>query len=284
MPAAMVGKDNVPRASSISQTTAMAGMVIAPGIAGFLTDRFGVTVSLVLDAATFVVVALGALAIRTRLHRKSPAAASSPVASAAPDAPAYRVSSDRFLRAVLVLSAALMTAASIINVLIVFYVRDTFGASEETYGLVMSSWMVGLVPGALLVRRVKRLSHQAIFVGSLVCITVGILGTALAPGVWWIVPCYLIGGFGNGAQATVSHIMINMNIPDSHRGRAFAAVGAVSNASLAGGYLLGGVILGFMQPRYAFLVAGCLALAAVLTYSRAVLRSPAVAGADKAAA
>ncbi|MER7049422.1 MFS transporter [Streptomyces jumonjinensis] len=282
LPAAMVGRENIPRASAISQATAMTGMVVAPGIAGFLTARFGVNVSLLLNAATFAIVLLGALIIRTRLHGKEPAKTASAGNGPTEDRPSYRVSADRFLRSVLVISGVVMAAASVINVLIVFYVRDTFGASEETYGLIMSSWMAGLVPGALLVRRIKRFSHEAILIGSFVCIAVGILGAGLAPGAWWIVPFYVIGGFGNGAQATVTHIVINLRVPDTHRGRAFAALGAVSNTGPAMGYLMGGVILGFMQPRYAFLVAGALALVAVLTFHRGLLRTAddAVQGAE----
>jgi MFS family permease len=272
LPAAMVGKENVPRASSISQTTAMAGMVVAPGIAGFLTAHFGVRISLLLDAASFGIVVLGALAIRTRLHHNTATTAAG-AGGKKDDAPVYRVSTDRFLRSMLTVSGVVMAAASIINVLIVFYVRDTFGGSEEMYGLIMSSWMAGLVPGALLVRRIKRLNHEAILIGSFLCIAVGILGTGLAPGAWWIVPCYLIGGFGNGAQATVTHIVINLRVPDSHRGRAFAALGAVSNTGPATGYLLGGVILGFVQPRFAFLLAGACSLLAVLVFHRALLRT-----------
>ncbi|MET7614989.1 MFS transporter [Streptomyces seoulensis] len=272
LPAAMVGKDNIPRASAISQTTAMAGMVIAPGIAGFLTAHFGVRISLLLDAASFAVVVAGALTIRTRLHHTAPAA-QNPADAGKQTGPVYRVSGDRFLRSILAVSGVVMAAASIINVLIVFYVRDTFGGSEETYGLIMSAWMAGLVPGALLVRRIKKLSHEALLIGSFLCISVGILATGLAPGAWWIVPCYIIGGFGNGAQATVTHIVINLRVPDSHRGRAFAALGAVSNTGPALGYLMGGVILGFIQPRYAFLLAGTCSLLAVLVFHRALLHT-----------
>ncbi|NEB92370.1 MFS transporter [Streptomyces bauhiniae] len=280
LPAAMVGKDNVPRASAISQTTAMAGMVIAPGIAGFLTAHFGVRISLLLDAASFAVVVAGALTIRTRLHHTAPAAQSTNTTGQQTAEPAYRVSGDRFLRSILAVSGVVMAAASIINVLIVFYVRDTFGGSEETYGLIMSAWMAGLVPGALLVRRIKKLSHEALLIGSFLCISVGILATGLAPGAWWIVPCYVIGGFGNGAQATVTHIVINLRVPDSHRGRAFAALGAVSNTGPALGYLMGGVILGFIQPRYAFLLAGTCSLLAVLVFHRALLHTADTPAAD----
>ncbi|MGW1889932.1 MFS transporter [Streptomyces sp. NPDC002004] len=276
LPSAIVGKDNVPRASSISQTWAMAGMVAAPGIAGFLIGRFGVTVPLLIDALSFAAVVAGGLLIRTRLHKGRGDGAPAK-GDGEPAGTPYKVGSDRFLTAVLVLSGAVMAAASIINVLIVFYVRETFGASEETYGLIMSAWMLGLIPGGMLVRRLKRVSHEAILVGTFLCIGVAILGTGLAPGVWWILPFYVLGGIGNGAQATVTHILLNVRVPDTHRGRAFAALGAVSNTGPAVGYLVGGAILSFTTPRYGFLAAGVFALAALAVFANGVLKN---SGAD----
>ncbi|WP_458244637.1 MFS transporter [Streptomyces sp. MAI_2237] len=273
LPSAIVGKDNVPRASSISQTWAMAGMVAAPGIAGFLIGRFGVTVPLLIDALSFAAVVAGGLLIRTRLHKGRDAAAAKGGADADKPVTPYKVTSDRFLTAVLILSGAVMAAASIINVLIVFYVRETFGASEETFGLIMSAWMLGLIPGGMLVRRLKRLSHEAILIGTFLCIAVAILGTGLAPGVWWILPFYVLGGIGNGAQATVTHILLNVRVPDTHRGRAFAALGAVSNTGPALGYLIGGAILSFTTPRYGFLAAGVFALAALAVFANGVLKN-----------
>ncbi|MEV8565849.1 MFS transporter [Streptomyces sp. NPDC051322] len=274
LPSAIVGKENVPRASSISQTTAMAGMVAAPGVAGFLIGRFGVQVPLLIDAVSFAAVVAGGLFIKTRLHkgRGGASAEQNEPAEQAPETP-YKVTSDRFLTAVLVLSGAVMAAASIINVLIVFYVRETFGASEETFGLIMSAWMLGLIPGGMLVRRLKKMSHEAILIGTFLCIAVAILGTGLAPGVWWILPFYFLGGIGNGAQATVTHILLNVRVPDTHRGRAFAALGAVSNTGPAIGYLVGGAIMSFTSPRYGFLAAGVFALVALAVFANGVLRS-----------
>jgi MFS family permease len=275
LPSAIVGKENVPRASSISQTWAMAGMVAAPGVAGFLCGRFGVTVPLLIDALSFAAVVAGGLLIRTRLHkgRGAQAAAKRTASADEPAAAPYKVTNDRFLTAVLILSGAVMAAASIINVLIVFYVRETFGASEETYGLIMSAWMLGLIPGGMLVRRIKRLSHEAILIGTFLCIGVAILGTGLAPGVWWILPFYVLGGIGNGAQATVTHILLNVRVPDTHRGRAFAALGAVSNTGPAIGYLIGGAILSFTTARYGFLAAGVFALVALAVFANGVLKN-----------
>lgn len=274
LPSAMVSPEEVPRASAISQTTTMAGMLFAPAAAGFLSSRSGTTLPLVLDAFSFVLVALGGLAISTRLHKKpAPAAAASPAAPVQPEAAPYRVWSDPFLRSVLLLSGIVMACACIINVLIVFYVRDTFGGSEQVYGVVMTTWAAGMVPGALLARKVKNLSHEAILIGSFVCIAIAILGTGLAPGVWWIAPFYLLGGIGNGAQATVTHIVFNLRAPQSHRGRAFAALGAVSNTGPGLGFLLGGLLVSAFEPRFGFLAAGGLIVVALLTTARTLIRS-----------
>ncbi|MDH6132944.1 MFS family permease [Kitasatospora sp. MAA4] len=284
LPSAIVGKENVPRASSISQTTAMAGMVAAPGIAGFLISHFGVSVPLWADAVSFTAVVAGGLLIRTRLHKGRGAAAGAGAKTAAKSESSYKVRSDRFLSAVLVLSGAVMAAASIINVLIVFYVRQTFGASEQTYGLIMSAWMLGLLPGGLLVRKVKRFSHEVFLIGSFVCIAVAILGAGLAPSVWWIAPFYFVGGIGNGAQATVTHILLNVRVPDTHRGRAFAALGAVSNTGPAIGYLVGGAIMSFATPRFGFLAAGLFTLVALGAFASRVLRTADSAATDSAPA
>jgi MFS family permease len=273
LPSAIVGKAHVPRASSISQTSAMAGMVVAPAVAGFLIGRFGVSVPLLIDALTFVAVAAGGMLIRTRLHKGRGAQAADGGETVAEKPAPYKVTGDRFLTAVLILSGAVMAAASIINVLIVFYVREGFGASEETYGLIMTAWMIGLIPGGMLVRRLKNLRHETILIGTFVCIAVAILGTGLAPSVWWIAPFYVLGGIGNGAQATVTHILLNIRVPETHRGRAFAALGAVSNTGPAIGYLVGGVVLSFMTARGGFLVAGVFCLVALAVFSGRVLRS-----------
>lgn len=268
LPRPMVGTENVARASSISQGTAMAGMVAAPAIGGFLTGHLGIRPPLLIDAASFVAVALGGLYIKTRLHARRGAGAAG--SEEAKDEP-YQIRSDRFLRSVLILSGAVMAAASMVNVLIVFYVRETFHASEGVFGIVVSAWMIGLIPGAIIVNRAKKVPHDTMLVATFVCIGVAIVGVGLAPTVWWVIPFYVLGGIGNGAQATVTHVLLNLRVPDSHRGRAFAALGAVSNSGPTLGFVLGGAVLSFVSPRAGFLIAGILALATVVLFAHGVL-------------
>jgi MFS family permease len=275
LPSAMVSKEDIPRASSISQTMAMVGMVAAPAVAGILSARSGVRLPLIFDAASFGLVMLGGMAIKTRLHSKQDTREHAPQTDAVQVQKTYRVWSDRFLLSILVLSCAVMASACIVDVVIVFFVRDTFHASAQVYGLIMSSWMVGMVPGGLLARRLKHWSFETILMGCFLCIGLGIVGAALAPGVWWIVPFYVIGGFGNGAQASVTHILFNLRVPHSHRGRAFAALNAVSNVGPTAGFVLGGMLLSFLASRYVVLTAGAFVLLAMAVFGRGVLRQSA---------
>ncbi len=276
LPRSMVGAKNVPRASSISQTCAMAGMIAAPALAGVLISKFGVRIPLVVDAVSFAVVVAGGLVISTRLH--APATADPLADSPEPDdpdvpaAPVYRVRSDRFLWSILTVAGTVIACVSMANVLLAFYVLHTFHASGTTYGLIVSCEMVGLIIGGIAVGSVKKLRPEYVLVGSLLLLGLGVLGTGLAPTVWCIVPFYIIGGIGNGAMATELHIVLNTRVPDSHRGRGFAALGAISNVAPAVGYVVAGLLLIAVVPRYAFIGAGVGALLCVLLFSRSLLR------------
>jgi len=288
LPRSMVGAENVPRASSISQTCAMAGMIAAPALAGVLTSRFGIRIPLVIDGASFALVVAGGFVIKTRLHGSGQGRAAEHSAaedaekrqestgeaetSAQESGPVYRVRSDRFLRSVLTMAGTVIACVSMANVFLVFYVTRTFGASGTTFGIIVSCEMVGLIIGGIAVGRIKRIRHEDILIGSLLCLAVGVLGTGLSPGVWWIVPFYLIGGIGNGAMATELHIVLNLRVPDSHRGRGFAALGAISNTAPAVGYLIAVLLLVALAPRYAFICAGVAALLCVVAFSRPLLR------------
>ncbi|HET9897325.1 MAG TPA: MFS transporter [Streptosporangiaceae bacterium] len=274
LPKPMVGAANVPRASSISQTYAMTGMVAAPAVAGVLTASYGVRISLVIDGLSFVLVIVGGLLIRTRLHpaRDAAAAGAGSTGEQQGTAPAYRIRSDRFLWSVLALAGTVIAFVSTNNVLLVFYVLRSFHATGTTFGIISSCWMVGLIAGGITVRKLSQVRQEVVLIGTLVCLALGVLCTGLAPTVWWIAPFYVLGGIGNGAMATELHVVLNLRIPDSHRGRGFAALGAVSNVAPALGYVLGATALTIMAPRIGFILAGSIALAAIIVLFRNVIR------------
>jgi MFS family permease len=271
LPLSMVGRDNVVRASSISQTSAMAGMLAAPAIAGLLVGSIGTQAALVFNAASFAAVAAGALVIQTRLHRTRSASAEP---AREPDEPAvYSAWRDPFIRTLLAATGLVVTCVSINNVVAVYFVRDTLGASEQTYGILGSAWMAGLVVGSLLVGKNKKLSANAQIVMAYACMGLGLTLIATVSWVWIMVPFNFLAGIGNGTMATNLHVVLNLHTPERYRGRAFAALGAVSNAAPMTGYFLGGLLISVATPRASYAVIGLAALACTVAVGPALLRA-----------
>lgn len=267
LPRSMVGTDNVARAAAISQTSSMVGMLAAPALGAFLAGTYGTSSALLLNAASFGLVVAGAMAIHSRLHQR--------VAGSAPaegDSTGYSVWRDPLVRTLLGATGLVVTCVSINNVLSVYLVREALGASEQVYGVVGSAWMVGLVIGSLVVGRTTRLNSRAQVVLAFVCMGVALALTFTVPSVWWLVPINIVGGLGNGMMATNLHVILNLEIPEQHRGRGFAALGAVSNAAPMVGYLTGGLLLAAAGPRLSYLVIGVAACLCAAVAAPALLR------------
>jgi MFS family permease len=270
LPRSMVGPENVVRAASISQTSAMAGMFAAPALGGFLAGTLGTASALLFNGASFALVVVGALLIRTRLHAARGRSASGP------DAPGpverYSVWRDPFIRTLLGAVGLIVTCVSINNVISVYLVRETLGASQEVFGVVGSAWMVGLIIGSIVVGRNKLISASAQILMAFLFMGIALVLTSLVPSVWWLLLVNVLGGIGNGTMATNLHVIFNLAVPDNHRGRGFAALGAVSNAAPMSGYFLGGLLIVAASPRLSYLVIGLAACACSVIVAPAMLR------------
>ena len=62
----MVRRDDLAKASGISQTANMVGMLVAPALAGVLVGQFGTRLPLLLDAGSYLGLVVAGLLIRTR--------------------------------------------------------------------------------------------------------------------------------------------------------------------------------------------------------------------------
>ena len=123
----------------------------------------------------------------------------------------------------------------------------------------------------MVVGKNKRMSSRAQVLMAYACMGVALLLASVVPSVWLLIPAWLIGGIGNGTMATNLHVIFNLEVPDAHRGRGFAALGAVSNAAPMTGYLLGGVLLTAAGPQVSYLIIGALTCACAIIVAPAML-------------
>ncbi|MEV0713839.1 MFS transporter [Asanoa sp. NPDC050611] len=275
----MVSRDDLPKASALGQTASMIGTLLGPAAAGFLVGAFGTRPPLLIDAVTYLAVAVAGLLLRTRRGGVRTAAAGDVQAPVTP----WRLRADGLLLATFLAFGAVVAGVGGVNVIEVFFIRDTLGASASAFGLVTASWTAGMAAGAWIFAKVIRRyeDDRALARGVLILLgstCVPVLVSAAAPGVWLVVVLWLTGGLLNGGLGVFSTVLVARRVPEQARGRAFAGLNAAANGGAMFGYVLAGALLGPFSPRalvFAFGLAGVLAvLAAALPVARAIRQSP----------
>ena len=174
----VIGRDNL---NGAVEAARYVGMTAGPLLGAALAAAGGTAVALLVDAATFACVALAAGLLRAR-RQPGPQA----IGERARDG-VVLLFRDRTLAVVLatVLASLLFMSASIAAEIV--FLRDDLELTGAAYGVLFSSWTVGMVFGALVVSprvRVGTLAGAAL-------VAVGVQGAGLGlPTVW------LAAGFG----------------------------------------------------------------------------------------
>jgi MFS family permease len=285
---AMVQRDDLPRAGALVQTAGTLGMMGGPALAGFLVGGLGPQSTVRLAAVGFLATVVTALMVRTRRGgsagkavEASAAAAVAPAAHAgeSPVEPVvtWSLAGDPLLRAGVWSLAAVVTAVSAVNVVLVFFVLGTLGSTPQAYGVIDATWLVGLLVGAWLVGLAVRrrttdgvIARALVVAAGMVCLAV--VGVGSAPGPWWIVPCYLVGGAANGAINVLGTTLVGRRVPGGALGRANTALAVrVQGGSLLG-YVAGGLLLAVVAPRWIVLGCGLIGLLTALAVLPLVVR------------
>ncbi|WP_433128456.1 MFS transporter [Micromonospora sp. CA-240977] len=273
---AMVRPADLPRASAISQTAVSLGALGGPVLAGLLVGQFGTRVPLLLDAATYLALVVAGLRLRTRRGGRGSLAAPGrtvPGGTADPAGTAvvWRLRRDPLMLLMVVSTAVVIAAIGGINVIEVFFIRETLGGSATTYGLVTAAWMAGMLPGAWLAARVaNRLDDDGALVrGVLATLGVCSLMVLLAstvPGAVLLVPLWLVGGAANGGENVFANVLTTRRVPEAVRARAYASYGAAVQGGSIVGFLGGGALLTAVAPRPLIAGAGVVGLLVVLLF------------------
>ncbi|AXO32696.1 MFS transporter [Micromonospora sp. B006] len=252
---AMVRPEDLPRAGALNQTAGTLGALAGPALAGLLVGQFGTRVPLLLGALSYLSLVAAGLLVRTRRGGRRVTAG-----TAAAVAPPWRFRRDPLLTVMVGSVAAVIGAVGAVNVIEVFFIRETLGSSATVYGLVTGSWPLGVVVGAWLFARVaRRLADDGALLGAGLVLLGGcclaVLVSAAVPSAWLLVPIWLLGGVGNGGDNVFNNLLLARRVPEAARGRAFAVFGAAAQGAAMGGYLVGGLLLEVAGPRA--LIAGC---------------------------
>ncbi|MEV7329634.1 MFS transporter [Micromonospora sp. NPDC093244] len=286
---AMVRPADLPRASAISQTAGSLGALGGPVLAGLLVGQFGTRVPLLIDAATYLALVVAGLMLRTRRGGRPPVAVDSQtrpdgqVAAGSQVGPRgtgaeWRLRRDPLMLVMMVSTAVVIAAIGGINVIEVFFIRETLHGTATTYGLVSAAWMAGMLPGGWLAARLaRRLDDEAALVrgvlATLAVCSLMVLFAAFVPVAGLLVPLWLVGGVANGGDNVFANLLTARRVPEVMRARAYASYGAAVQGGSMAGFLAGGALLAVVPSRPLIAGAGVAGLLVVLAFVPVVTRA-----------
>jgi MFS family permease len=271
----MVGRENLGRASGISQTALTTGMLAAPALGGLLVGAFGSRPPLLIDAATYLAIPLAGLLIQTRRGGRYRAGAAAQTATSSGGRPVFRLRSDALLWPLLIMVGAVIGAISAVDVVDVFFVRDTLHSSAAAYGIIGAVWLGGMIIGAQIWSRQHNgdLGNARAMLVASTATSVVMAAAGLVPAIGWLLPAWLIGGALNGAENVQIGVLLGSRVRPEVRGQAGAAFNSIASGANAIGFLLGGALLTIASPRILIVGCGLAGLAAVGLFSPPLLRA-----------
>jgi MFS family permease len=236
------------------------GAAVGPALAGAAVAAFGVQSALLLDAASFYLIGWILLTAK-------------PLPQPEPE-PEVRlrervraglgyIRRNPTLRRLLAAQAGALVFFSVVVPIEVIYAKETLGAGDAGYGLLLASWGTGMVLGSIVFATLRRAPLPVLLFFSTVTIGAGYLGMAGAQILAVACVASVVGGVGNGIQwvAVVSAVQ-ELTAP-AMQARVVGTLESLASATPGLGYILGGLIATVWSPRAAFLVAGAGVMAIV---------------------
>jgi MFS family permease len=259
IPAVSAGR-STQSANGIVETARYVGFAVGPLIGGASTGLGGVRLAMLVDAATFLIVAAVAVALRVQ---RQPVTADDGRRRAR-DGVTFLVQ-DRLLALTMAVATTSLVFISISIPADVVYVQDVLGVRDIGYGLVTAAWMAGMAFGAMVVS--PRIAIAGLATAGFASVAIQGFGVALAPVflVFWVmVVCYLVGGAGHGVKNVAFRSLIHERIPADRHGRAFAAYNGLRNSAELIALVAGGVLVATLGARGTLFLAGSVSAVAGL--------------------
>jgi MFS family permease len=276
----VAGEARIAVANARVETARYAGFAVGPLIGGVVAAAGGLEIAMLVNAATFLVV--GAAAIVVRCPHSEYCLAPEPPVGRAWSGAKYLVQ-DRVLAVVMsvaFVSLLFMTTNWAANV---FFAKEDLGLGDVGYGVLLTSWTLGMVLGATLLPR--RVGSGMLALAALAAIVVQ--GAGLAAPAIWLVPAlaftfFFVGGLAHGTKNVLIRTLMHERVPSSLHGRAFAAYNGLRNGAELVALVAGGVLVSTVGARWTMLLAGAIPVVAglvALGVTRRRLAEPTVTGA-----
>lgn len=222
----------------------------APIVSGLLVASRGVVSALELDSATFIVAALVIVSARGLQIESDPEADFSGRIRAGVRTLRTRPTISRLMVA---MSLVIALGSVAVPVEVVF-AKTTLHAGDSGYGLLLTSWGVGMVIGSFAFATLRSLRLMSVLAVSTSLIVIGYTGLAAAPSLAVALCFSVIGGTGNSAAWVAARTALQERIPLTRQSALMAVLEACNQVMPAIGFAAGGAITALSSPRIAYAV------------------------------
>lgn len=242
------------------------GAAIGPVVAGAMVAATGVQSALLLDAASFYVIAWILLT-------------AGPLPQAEPEPGRLLekvrggldyIRGNTMLRRLLAAQGGALVFFSAVVPIEVIYAKETLGVGDAGYGLLVGSWGAGMVLGSVIFATLRRTPLPLLLFFSTVAIGAGYLGMAAAQALAIACLASVVGGVGNGIQWVAVMSAVQELTAANMQARVIGVLESLASATPGVGYVLGGLIASSWSPRATFFVAGA-GVMVIVAASAAVL-------------
>lgn len=251
----LTGEEHATRGYSALATARSMGTLAGFGLGGALAAGPGVRVALLIDAASFLLLAAALALVGVERNPRLEVAGGSHPDSAM--AGLRWIVADRVLLVSLVGLSFAVLLAVLVNVADIYFVTEVLGAGGLAYGVIAASWAIGMIVGARLAAKLAtdRMLALGLF-GCGIGLGVVLLIPAAFPTVAVTVVAWIVGGACNATQNVAVQGLVRARVPDELRGRAFAGMNSAIVTANVLGTFVGGPATATLGPRLVFVTAG----------------------------
>jgi MFS family permease len=250
----VVGRRDLTRANAVIGGTFSVSETAGPALGGVLVATFGVEAAFVLDSATYLV----SVAFLSRIPLPHPQRGDD-------DADFGRELKVGFgylaaSRVPLAIVIGTFLTVFTINTTIpaeVFLAKETFGAGDAGYGLLVGLYGGGMVLGSVLIAALAdRISLLPFYFLGIFTSALALAATGFSPTFVFALGALMIAGVANGIDNVATDTILQKRVPDAFLGRVFAVrfLGFSVGEVLA--YPLGGAVVDASGPRSIYILAG----------------------------
>jgi MFS family permease len=259
----VVGGGDLTRANALIAGTFSTSIMVGPALGGLLVASIGVDAAFLADAVTYLISAI-LLSTVPLPHPRRESEEEEGFVRDLRSGFGYLLGARVPLAIVIGAFLTILTINATVPAE-VFLAKETFGAGDAGYGLLVSLWGGGMVLGsammAVLGNRINLMLFYflSIFVGAS-----ALVGTGLAPAFVLALGALTVEGAATGIDNVATDTILQKRVPEAFLGRVFSIRFLCYSAGEALAYPLGGLLVDSVGPRSMYVLAGIATAAAGL--------------------